>query len=146
MSKETKLKEKSTRVKRKRLEKAGPLFIDDSNFEQGYHYRIVNVSAGEVARRQKMGYEVVEDKDLVVGDQTAAQSSKLGSAVILDVGRTSELKGVLIRIPNDEYQEILDELHELTVKKEQALFEEPMKDLTTAEKNSLYGGVKINQG
>lgn len=142
IQKETKLAEKTKRVKKKRLEKGGPLYIDPTLLKEGFRYRVVNDSPGEVRRRLRMGYEIVEDREMKVGDQNANTSSRLGNAVTLDVGVSKELKGVLMRIPEEDYQEILDELHDLTLDTEAAMFDEPTKDLTDKERNTLYGGIR----
>ncbi len=132
-----KLKEKSTRVKRKRLEKAGPLFIETQQLEQGKHYRIVNDDPGEIQRRIRMGYKITEDKNIEVGDKTLTPS-RLGSAVVVDVGRRTEKKGVLMEIPVEDYQEILEELDEQADAQQEAMF----KELNEDKKGTYYGGVK----
>lgn len=133
----TKLKEKSTRVKRKRLEKAGPLYIDPQHLEPGKHYRVVNDSPGEIQRRIRMGYKITENRDLEVGDKSL-NPTRLGSAVVLDVGRTLEKKGVLMEIPVEDYQEIVDELNELADEQEDRMYAELDED----KKGTYYGGIR----
>jgi len=142
VSKETKLKEKSTRVKRRRLDRAGPLFIDEKHLEAGFHYRIVNDSPAELNKRMRMGYEIVQDKNIEVGDQIVGNSSRLGSAVAVNVSGTSEQKGVLMRIPVEDHAELVEELNEETDKQEEAMFADTLSDLSVKERNTIYGGIK----
>lgn len=108
--KETKLQEKSTRVKRSRLAKKGKLYIDEKYLEKGFHYRIVNDEPGEVARRKQQGYEVVQSTDTTVGEGVTKSSSQGVVSVTVDRGGT---KGILMKMPNDIYKECLDELDEI---------------------------------
>jgi hypothetical protein len=137
-NKETKLKDKSTRVKRRRLEKAGPLFIDQNQLEPGKHYRIVNDRPGEIQRRIRMGYKIVENKDINVGD-TVLTKSRLDSAVVMDVGRTKELKGILMEIPSEDHEEILDELKEESENIEEQMLD---KEIDSKDKAKFYGGIR----
>ena len=110
--KETKLKDKSTRIKRNRLQKKGRMYIDPTNLEAGFHYRVVNDEPGEVARRKLQGYEVVQSKDTEFGEGVT-KSANLGSVVSVTVDKTLGTKGILMRMPNEDYQECLDELNEM---------------------------------
>ena len=130
-----KLKEKSTRVKRKRLDVAGPLYVDPQQLEQGYVYRIVADRPGNIARRQHMGYEIVENKNIEVGDN-AEKTSRLGSAVVIETGRKKEEKSVLMRIRVEDYEEIVAEKNEEADAREEAIF----ADLNGEGK--FYGGLK----
>jgi hypothetical protein len=142
-TKETKLAEKTTRVKRKRLDRAGPLYIDPTHLADGFHYRIVNDSPGEIARRKNMGYEIVQDSTLDVGDNHAAKTSRLGSTVTIETGRSSQSTSVLMRISDDEYQEILEELADAANEKEASMLEgDATKELSHRERGAIYGGVK----
>jgi len=104
------LESKSTRVKRRSIERAGPLTIDHIK-EAGFHYRIA--SPKNLARYEAMGYEIVKS-DQEVGDTTATKSKKIGSAVTVEVG--GGRKDVLMRIPVDIYEEIQEEKRENTKK------------------------------
>lgn len=107
--KSMKLAEKSKRPRRTRIEKAGPLYIDESIKEPGWHYLIANDVPGSIKRRLNMGYEIVEDKNVDIGDKSVTNPSKITSTVTVDVGRSKEIKGILMRIRDEEYKEIMDE-------------------------------------
>jgi hypothetical protein len=83
-----------------------------------------------------MGYEIVQNPELEIGDRSASSSTRLGSAVTVDVGRSTEIKGVLMRIPTSDYQEIVEELDEEAEKQENQMFAQTKKDVKT-----LYGGI-----
>ncbi len=115
IKKETKLKEKSTRVKRNRLQRKGRLYIDPKHLEEGFHYRVVNDEPGEVNRRKLQGYEVVQNRDIEMGEGVT-QSSSMGSVVSVTVDKQVGTKGILMRMPNEDYQECLEELDEINKK------------------------------
>ena len=83
----------------------GSLYIDEKYKEDGYFYRIVDSSRhGRVAQHIKRGYEVVQDPNLVVGDNTVNKSNHLGSAVTVELGRDrGSCTGILMRIPLEQY-------------------------------------------
>lgn len=110
--KETKLKEKSTRVKRNRLQRKGRMYIDPNYLEKGFHYRVVNDEPGEIARRKEQGYEVVQSKEIVMGEGVT-KSSTPGSVVSVTVDKTTGTKGILMRMTDEDHQECLDELNEI---------------------------------
>lgn len=111
--KETKLKDKSARVKRRRLQQSGPLFIDPDQLDSDFHYRIVNDSAYQINKRKKMGYEVVQDSNVDIGDGGASSTNGLGSVPSVVVDKTTGQRGILMRIHKDERAEILEELNEI---------------------------------
>lgn len=71
--------------------------------EPGYVYRIVNDEGGKVEQRKEIGYEVVLDKDVTIGDRRVATPTAEGSAATMHVG--SGLKGVVMRIKEEYYNE-----------------------------------------
>jgi hypothetical protein len=86
-------------------DEVGTLFIDDKYKEDGYFYRIVDTTRpGRVASHIKRGYEVVQDPDLKVGDNTVSKTSNLSSAVMIELGMNKACPGVLMRIPTDLYK------------------------------------------
>lgn len=133
-----KLKEKTTRVKRTRIEQAGPLYIDDKYNRDGFRRRIVADRPGQIRKYEKLGYTIVTDETLV-GDQKAGTTTRLGSAVTVDLGRTHELKGVLMEIPEDIYQEIQAEKAEEYDEIDRALAE------TGIPQENQYGEIKLRE-
>lgn len=132
--KETKLKEKSTRVKRNRLKRKGKIYIDEKHLETGFHYRVVNDEPGEVARRKEQGYEVVQNSTIEPGEGVT-KTSNLGSVVSVTVDR-SGTKGVLMRMPNDIYEECLEELDEMNRDVDNAILER-----SGINRKDVYGSV-----
>lgn len=112
---------KSNRVRRKRLQQAGPLFVDEKHKKAGMHYYIVNDEPGMIKRFEGMGYSIVHDSATEIGD--TATSGKFGSAVTVEVGRTSQLTGVLMEIDDEGWQEIREELQEKTDAEERQISE-----------------------
>ena len=55
--------------------------------EEGYVYRIVNDIDDRVQTLQEMGYEIVTDKNVTVGDKRIANPTQEGSPVKVSVGQ-----------------------------------------------------------
>ena len=55
--------------------------------EEGYVYRIVNDIDDRVQTLQEMGYEIVTDKNVPVGDKRIANTTQEGSPVKVSVGQ-----------------------------------------------------------
>ena len=55
--------------------------------EDGYVYRIVNDVDDRVQTLQEMGYEIVTDKNVTVGDKRIANPTQEGSPVKVSVGQ-----------------------------------------------------------
>ena len=55
--------------------------------EDGYVYRIVNDIDDRVQTLQEMGYEIVTDKNVTVGDKRIANPTQEGSPVKVSVGQ-----------------------------------------------------------
>lgn len=95
----------------KKRRKSGPLrwrdalFIEDSDKDPNYVYRIFNDDderwSGRIRAAQDHGWEVVENTKM--GDPKAVESSPLGSATSKPVGHG--VTGVLMRIPREFYEE-----------------------------------------
>lgn len=111
--KETKLKDKSKRERRTRLGLSGPLYIDPEKLDPTKRYVLVNDTPGSIQKRQRMGYTIVQNKDITVGDSTVMNSSKLGTVVSVDVGRSTDMKGILMEISAEDHAELLEEYQEL---------------------------------
>lgn len=94
-------KSPSGRIKRSSQVAQGPLSVRGK--EAGYMYRIVNDRDDRVLEFQEAGYELVQDKDVAVGTKRVDKASAEGSVKQFPVG--GGMKGVLMRIPQNLYDE-----------------------------------------
>lgn len=74
-----------------------------SGKEPGFEYRIVNDDGDRISQFEEMGYEVVKDSSVKVGDRRIANPTKEGSPVQVSVGGGQ--KAYLMRIRKDWYDE-----------------------------------------
>ena len=58
--------------------------------EPGYVYRIVNDTEDRITTLQEMGYEIVTDKNVSVGDKRIANPTQEGSPVKVSVGQGTQ--------------------------------------------------------
>lgn len=58
--------------------------------EPGFVYRIVNDTEDRIASLQEMGYEIVTDSSVTVGDKRIANPSQEGSPVKVSVGQGTQ--------------------------------------------------------
>lgn len=121
MTKETlSVKSPSGRTRRSDRAIRGPLAVRGK--ESGFHYRFVNDFDDNVLSFKEGGYEVVQDKDVSIGDKRVNTPSIDGSVKHISVG--GGMKAVLMRIPQnlyDEDQQIKEariKEQELAIKKE----------------------------
>lgn len=120
------------RTKRASMIAKGPLSVRGK--ESGYHYRIVNDIDDRVLEFQEGGYEVVQDKDVSIGDKRVDKATSEGGVKRFAVGGGQ--RAVLMRIRQDWYDEDQDlkargiAEQELAIKKEAA--------------DGHYGSLKIN--
>lgn len=81
--------------------------ISVDGLDENFKHRIVNHDSnkfsGRVAELQKIGYKIVNDSDLVIGDDQGVQASTIGSNVGKHVGNGT--RGILMRIPKKYYEE-----------------------------------------
>ena len=109
--------------------------------EPGYRYRIVNDTGDRIKEMEELGYELVSDKNIKVGDKRVAVPTAEGSHIRSAVGTHPSgepMYGYVMRIKDEWYQEDqqakqkqVDEL-EATMKKD-------------AKRNSDYGDIKISR-
>ena len=104
--------------------------------EPGYVYRIVNDVDDRVTTFQEMGYEVVTDKTVSVGDKRVANPTQEGSPVTVSVGQG--ITGVVMRQKKEWYDE------------DQAAKQRQVDELESSmnrEKNDegFYGKLKISR-
>ena len=95
------VKSPSGRIKRATAKNRGPLAVRGK--EDGYHYRFVNDVDDNVLSFKEGGYEIVQDKDVSIGDKRVNVPTAEGSVKSISVG--GGMKSVLMRIPQDWYDE-----------------------------------------
>ena len=74
-----------------------------SGKDPAYEYRIVNDDGDRVSQFEEMGYEVVKDQNITVGDRRIANPTKEGSPVQISVGGGT--KAYVMRIKKEWYDE-----------------------------------------
>lgn len=74
-----------------------------SGKEPGFEYRVVNDTGDRVSQFEEMGYEIVRDQNIKVGERRIANPTKEGSPVQISVGGGA--KAFLMRIPDEYYKE-----------------------------------------
>lgn len=94
-------KSPSGRPKRESLTTRNRLRV--KNPDPNYVYRIVNDKEDRVEIMKELGYEVVLQSDVKVGDRRVDVGGALGSAATLPVG--GGIQGVVMRIPKEWYEE-----------------------------------------
>lgn len=95
------VKSPSGRIKRATSKNRGPLAVRGK--EDGFHYRFVNDVDDNVQSFKEGGYQIVQDKDVSIGDKRVDIPSADGSAKLVSVG--GGMKSVLMRIPQEWYDE-----------------------------------------
>jgi len=71
--------------------------------EPGYQYRIVNDDGDRITQFEEMGYEIVRDTNVQVGDRRIVNPTGEGSSVQVSVG--GGMKAYVMRIKDEFYQE-----------------------------------------
>lgn len=129
---ETKIvKSPSGRVKRAMHVAQGPLSVRGK--EAGYQYRIVNDRDDRVLEFQEAGYELVQDKDVAVGTKRVDKAGSEGSVKMFPVG--GGIKGVLMRIPQELYDEDQREKARAIDAQERAFKQDALNGYTGSIKN-----------
>lgn len=107
------VKEKKVEIKQMRRaqdEDMGRLYFDEDLKEDGFEYRVVADKPGRIKRLERLGYEVVRDKNIKVGTGKLDEPSSLGSAVEIELGiHLGSQKGVLMRIRKEDFEARLKE-------------------------------------
>lgn len=99
--KESVVKSPSGRIKRASQLAKGPLAVRGK--EPGFVYRIVNDRDDRVLEFTEAGYQVVQDKDVSIGDKRVDKPATEGSVKRFHVGGGD--RAVLMRIREDWYTE-----------------------------------------
>jgi len=71
--------------------------------EPGFVYRVVNDTGDRIEQLKEIGYEIVEDTKVQVGDRRVANPTKEGSSVRVSVGQG--IQGYVMRIKQEWYDE-----------------------------------------
>lgn len=71
--------------------------------EPGFEYRVVNDVGDRVAQLEEIGYEIVKDDKVSVGDRRIANPTKDGSPVKVSVGGGTQ--AYVMRIKSEFYEE-----------------------------------------
>jgi len=77
--------------------------LNISGKEPGFVYRVVNDVGDRVEQLKAIGYEIVEDSGVQVGDRRVANPTKEGSPVKVSVG--GGVQGYVMRIKQEWYDE-----------------------------------------
>ena len=108
------------------------------NQEPGYVYRIVNDIDDRVQSLMEIGYEVVTDSKVQVGDKRAgAPTSAPGTVQTVSLGAGD--KGVVMRIKQELHEQRAAEKH-AEVKAREAMLKDP------SQNGADYGNVKLSRG
>jgi hypothetical protein len=104
--------------------------------EPGYVYRIVNDTEDRITSLQEMGYEMVTDSNVSVGDKRIANPSQEGSPVKVSVGQGTQ--AYVMR----QKQEFFDEDQAAKAARNNELEAGMKKDAATA---GFYGKLDISK-
>lgn len=108
--------------------------------EPGYQYRIVNDDGDRIRMMEEVGYELVTDKSIKVGDKRVAVPAAEGSPVKVAVGKGengSPQYAYVMRIKKEWFEE--------DQKAKQASIDEAEKQMKrNARANADYGKIEIS--
>lgn len=108
--------------------------LNISGKEPGFVYRVVNDVGDRIEQLKAIGYEVVEDSQVQVGDRRIANPTKEGSPVKVSVG--GGVQGYVMRIKQEWYDE--------DKAKKDAHVDNIEKGLVRdAKEKSDYGNIKV---
>lgn len=133
MQKENIAKVPSGRTRRAPLARRNVLTVHGK--EPGYHHRIVNDTNDRIAQMKEIGYEIVTDSNVKVGDSRTGKATSEGSPVQMPVG--NGVKGYLMRIRQDWYDEDQTAKQEYVAETERATKKEAL--------NGTYGKLDISR-
>lgn len=104
--------------------------------EPGYVYRIVNDIDDRVQTFQELGYEIVTDQNVSVGDKRVANATQEGTPIKVSVGQG--VQGYVMRQKQEWYDEDKAKKQELVNELERS-----MKD--DANKEGFYGKLNLSR-
>lgn len=128
------MKDRAQRVRRSDINGRRNV-LTASNKEPGFVYRFVNDTGDRVSQFQEMGYEVVTDKTIRIGDRRVAVASAEGSPRTAKVG--GGVSAVLMKIKDEWYNE--DQAAK------QAEVDEMEKSIKQTPGEGSYGKVEIGR-
>ncbi len=104
--------------------------------DPNFVYRVVNDTGDRIAQMQEMGYELVSDSSIMVGDRRVTNPSSDGSPVKVSVG--GGVQGYVMRIKKEWYEEDQDAKQQRVDQIEAAMRNE-------AKENSDFGKLQISK-
>ena len=132
---ETVTKPRAQRPKRTPISGRNVLTVQGK--DPGYAYRIVNDSGDRVEMFKNAGWELVDDKDVRVGDRQVNRASAEGSKAQVSVGGGQ--KAFVMRIPKDWYEEDQKAKMERVTELEQSMKKQALT-------SNDYGKLEISRG
>jgi len=108
-----------------------------TNKEPGYVYRVVNDVGDRVEYYKELGYEVVDDPKVRVGDRRAGKRGQVGTPVEVLVGQG--IKGVVMRQREEFYNEDQKAKEANIVSDEETMYKRARSE------ESDYGDLRISK-
>jgi len=127
----------SASARPKRTPISGRNILTVKGKEAGFEYRIVNDSGDRIEMFKDAGWELVDSKDVTVGDRRVDRTTSEGSKAQVSVGGGT--KAFVMRIPKEYYDE-----DQAAKNKQVDALEESMKK--QALSGSDYGDIKMTRG
>lgn len=103
--------------------------------DPNYKYRFVNDIDTRIKDMEQIGYEIVRDKDIKVGDKRVANPSQEGSPITVTKGTTTQY---LMRIKKEWYDEDQKAKQDAIDKQESSM-------KADAVKQGMYGKIEITR-
>lgn len=129
------IKKQATKTRtRRRVPLNGRNVLTVDGKDPNFRYRVVNDEGSRVEILKERGYEVVEARSVRIGDRRVATPGAEGTVATAHVG--GGLKGVVMRIPNEWYEEDMAE--------KQAYVDE-LERATKSAKSGDYGKISIEK-
>lgn len=113
-SRDRNIDEIKAEIRRNKIgQSSGPLAMPKHLARPGYHYFAANISpkSNEVEAHRRLGWEIVTDPNMSVGDRGLTTGHAFGSGVLVNLGKDSSgvpMEGILMEIPDELYQVSLD--------------------------------------
>jgi hypothetical protein len=104
-------REEKKKLRRAAVENLGPLHLDDHYKKKGFRQRLVNITPGNVHKRQLEGYRLIDASNAQVGNGSLDTAHTTGGALEVEVGRRATAKAVWMEISEEDAQ-ILDEIRD----------------------------------
>lgn len=105
--------------------------------DPNYEYRIVNDTPGRIAMFQQSGWELCTNDEVNTGNFRADQAAELGSLAYHIVDGGNGLKGYVMKIKKDWYNQFMTEYEDEVRRTEETL--QPNSN------DGEYGGIKIDR-